>query len=212
MKLYSYVRSSASFRLRIALALKQLDYEFEGVHLRRGEHRTPRFLALNPQGFVPVLVDGDATLTQSMAIIEYLDERYPEPPVLPAGPAARARVRAMAQVVACDIHPINNLRVLRYVERELGQDEAARAVWARRWIGDGLEALEKMLAGGPETGRFCHGDAPTLADVCLVPQVFGARRFETDLAPYPEVVRIHGECMALAAFADQAPGKQPDAE
>ncbi len=212
MKLYSYFRSSASFRLRIALALKKLDYEFESVHLRRGEHRTPRFLALNPQGFVPVLVDGDATLTQSMAIIEYLDERYPEPPLLPAGAAARARVRAMAQVVACDIHPINNLRVLRRLERELGQDEAARAVWARRWIGDGFEALEKMLAGRPETGRFCHGDAPTLADVCLVPQVFGARRFETDLAPYPEVVRIHGECMALPAFADQAPGKQPDAE
>ena len=212
MKLYGYFRSSASYRVRIALALKGLDYELQPVHLRRNEQRAPEFLERNPQGLVPALADGDAVLTQSLAIIEYLEERYPEPPLLPAGPADRARVRALAQIVACDVHPINNLRVLQYLEKDLGVDEDARAAWARHWIDGGFAAVEAMLRDDPRTGDHCFGDRPTLADVCLVPQVFNSRRFDVDMARYPTLARINENCMRLPAFADQAPERQPDAE
>lgn len=213
MKLYSYFRSSASYRVRIALALKGLRYEFHGIHLRRGEQNAPDFLAVNPQGLVPALVDDDgAVLTQSLAIMEYLEERCPEPHILPTEHADRAWVRALAQIVACDIHPVNNLRILQYLEKELALDERARNDWVLRWIDDGFTAMEKMLAEDPRTGRHCFGNAPTLADICLVPQIFNGQRFGLQMNRYPTLARIHRACMELAAFAEQAPAKQPDAE
>lgn len=213
MKLYSYFRSSASYRVRIALALKGVRYEFQGIHLRRGEQNAPDFLAVNPQGLVPALVDDDgAVLTQSLAIMEYLEECYPEPHILPPDPVNRAWVRTLAQIVACDIHPINNLRILQYLEKELTLDERARNAWVLRWIDDGFTAMEKMLAGDPRAGRYCFGNAPTLADICLVPQIFNGQRFGVPMNRYPTLARIHQACMELAAFAEQAPGKQPDAE
>ena len=212
MKLYGYFRSSASYRVRIALSLKGLGYDLAPVHLRRSEQRAPEFLERNPQGLVPALEDDGSMLTQSLAIIEYLEERFPEPPLLPPALVDRAWVRAMAQIVACDIHPINNLRVLQYLENDLGLDDDARAAWARRWIDDGFAAMEAMLKGDPRTGRHCFGDGPTLADVCLVPQVFNSRRVGVDLDRYPTLARIHDDCMRLPAFADQAPERQPDAE
>ena len=212
MKLYGYFRSSASYRVRIALSLKDLDYALQPVHLRRNEQRAAGFLERNPQGLVPALEDAGSLLTQSLAIVEYLEERFPEPPLLPPAPADRAWVRAMAQIVACDIHPINNLRILQYLEKDLGLDDDARAAWARRWIDDGFAAMDAMLEGDPRTGRHCFGDRPTLADVCLVPQVFNSRRVGVDLARYPTLARIHDNCMRLPAFADQAPERQPDAE
>ncbi|HEY0834542.1 MAG TPA: maleylacetoacetate isomerase [Azospirillum sp.] len=212
MKLYGYFRSSAAYRVRIALNLKGLRAEPASVHLRKGEHKQPPFAALNPQKFVPVLVDGDTALTQSLAIVEYLEEVHPQPPLLPPDPAGRARVRALALAIACDIHPLNNLRVLNHLRDALGQDEAARNGWYRHWVAEGFAALEAMLAADPATGRFCHGDTPTLADVCLVPQVYNAERFDCDLAPYPTIRRIAEAARALPAFADAAPEKQPDAE
>ena len=212
MKLYGYFRSSASYRVRIALSLKGLDYDLQPVHLRRGEQRAPEFLQRNPQGLVPALEDDGALLTQSLAIIEYVEERHPEPPLLPPASVDRAWVRAMTQIVACDIHPINNLRILQYLENDLGLDDDARAAWARRWIDEGFAALDAMLKNEPRAGRHCFGDRPTLADVCLVPQVFNSRRVGVDLARYPTLTRIHDNCMGLPAFADQAPERQPDAE
>jgi maleylacetoacetate isomerase len=213
MKLYDYFRSSAAYRVRIALNLKGLAPERTFVHLRRGAQRADDYLALNPQGLVPALVtDNGAVLTQSLAIVEWLDETHPRPPLLPADANGRARVRSIAQSIACDIHPLNNLRVLNYLTGTLGATEAQRDGWYRYWIDLGFEALEKRLAGERATGRFCHGDAPTLADVCLVPQVANARRFNVGLAPYPTIVRIDAACSELAAFADAAPSKQPDAE
>ncbi|HYH21629.1 MAG TPA: maleylacetoacetate isomerase [Azospirillum sp.] len=213
MKLHNYYLSSASFRVRIALNLKGLPYEYLSHHLRRSEHRSPEFLALNPQGLVPALeLDDGAVLTQSMAIIEYLEEAHPEPALLPHGLRERARVRALAQAIACDIHPINNLRVLKYLESPLGHEQEARDTWYRHWVTVGFDGLETELAGSPATGRFCHGDTPTLADVCLLPQVFNAQRFNTDLTPYPTIRRIAAECMTLPAFADAAPEKQPEAQ
>ncbi|HYH22978.1 MAG TPA: maleylacetoacetate isomerase [Azospirillum sp.] len=212
MKLYGYFRSSAAYRVRIALNLKGLQAEQASVHLRKGEQKQPPFAALNPQKFVPVLVDGDTALTQSLAIVEYLEEVHPQPPLLPTDPAGRARVRALALAIACDIHPLNNLRVLNYLRSPLGQDEEARNTWYRHWVAEGFDALEAMLANDPATGRFCHGDAPTLADVCLVPQVANAERFDCDLAPYPTIRRIAEAARALPAFAAAAPEKQPDAE
>ena len=209
--LYSYFRSSAAYRVRIALNLKGLTYGVNPVHLRRsgGENFRPEYLALNPQGLVPTLVHGNQVLTQSLAIIEYLEERFPEPAILPEGPAGRARIRAMAQLVACEIHPPNNLRVGDYLKRNLGQDEAAWLVWYRHWIAKGFAALAKLIADGP-SGRFCHGDTPTLADICLVPQVYNARRFDCDLAAYPVIERIDACCRELDAFAKAAPESQPD--
>jgi maleylacetoacetate isomerase len=213
MKLYGYFRSSAAFRVRIALNLKKLNYESAFIHLRRGDQRQPRFLDINPQGLVPALEVDDTLLTQSLPIIEYLDETYPEPPLLPSDAKGRARVRALAAMVACDIHPINNLRVLRYLLRPLGQDEAAVETWYNHWIAEGFGALERLLAEGGRTGRFCHGDTPGLADIVLVPQVFNANRYQSlDLTPYPTIVRIYQTCLGIDAFAAAHPDRQPDRE
>lgn len=214
MKLYSYFRSSAAYRVRIALNLKGLDAEIIPVHLLKdgGQQRKPDYLALNPSALVPTLVDGDFALGQSMAILEYLEETHPQPALLPTEPKARARVRAMAQVIASDIHPLNNLRVLQYMKHSLGIDDAGRDEWYRHWVDLGLTAIETMLASSPDTGRFCHGDSPTFADVLLVPQVANARRLDCDLSAMPNIVRIDAECMALDAFAKAAPANQQDAE
>ena len=212
MKLYGFFRSSAAFRVRIALNLKGVSYEQAFVHLRRNDQSKPDYLALNPQGLVPALEDGKALLIQSLAIIEYLEERHPEPPFLPQDPVDRARVRALAGIVACDIHPINNLRVLRYLMRPLGHDEAAVAAWYNHWIAAGFAALERLLAADPRTGRFCHGERPGLADIALVPQVVNAERYRLDMTPYPTIARIFATCMALAPFAAAHPSQQPDAE
>jgi len=213
MKLYGYFRSSAAFRVRIALNLKKLNYESAFIHLRRGDQRQPGFLDINPQGLVPALEIDDTLLTQSLPIIEYLDETYPEPPLLPSDAKGRARVRALAAMVACDIHPINNLRVLRYLLRPLGQDEAAVETWYNHWIAEGFGALERLLAEGGRTGRFCHGDTPGLADIVLVPQVFNANRYQSlDLTPYPTIVRIYQTCLGIDAFAAAHPDRQPDRE
>lgn len=214
MKLYTYFRSSAAYRVRIALNLKGLDYDAVPIHLVRdgGEHRTPAYLDLNPAGLVPVLEDGRHVLTQSLAIIEYLDETRPQPPLLPAGALDRARVRAIAQSIACDIHPVNNLRVLQYLGREFGLTDKQRSAWYRHWVETGLAAVEAMLANDDRTGRYCHGDAPTLADCCLVPQVFNARRFDCDLSAIPTVLRISEQCAMLEAFRQAAPECQQDAD
>ena len=212
MKLYGYFRSSAAFRVRIALNLKKLDYETAAVHLRRNDQTRPDYLRVNPQGLVPTLEHGDRTLIQSLAIIEYLDETYPDPPLLPRLRADRARVRALAEIVACEIHPINNLRVLRYLTHSLGHDEAAIASWYNHWIDAGFQALERLLADDPRTGNFCHGQAPGLADITLVPQVVNAERYRLDLAPYPTITRIFENCMKLEPFVAAHPDKQPDRE
>lgn len=210
--LYGYFRSSAAYRVRIALNLKGLAYDQAPVNLVKGEQRGEEYLARNPQGLVPALVTDDgARLTQSLAICEYLDERYPEPALLPADAAGRARVRALAQAVACEIHPLNNLRVLKYLTGELGVDEATKMTWYRHWVTEGFAALEAQLSREAGSGDFCHGDTPGLADLCLVPQVFNAERFECDLAPYPRIRRIVANCRALDAFAQAAPEAQPDA-
>jgi maleylacetoacetate isomerase/maleylpyruvate isomerase len=214
MKLYTYFRSSAAFRVRIALNLKGLSWEAVPVHLVRagGEQHLPAYLALNPAGLVPTLEDEGEVLTQSLAIIEYLDETRPEPALLPGNAAERARIRAIAQAIACDIHPLNNTRVLQYLSRELGVSEEQKTAWYRHWIALGLGAVEAMLANDPRTGRFCHGDTPTLGDCCLLPQVFNARRFDCDLGAMPTVRRIAETCEALDAFRRAAPACQPDAE
>ena len=218
MRLYSYFRSSASFRVRIALNLKGLPYDYEAVHLVRhgGEQRSQDFLALNPDGLVPVLVD-DArdpatTLTQSIAIIEYLDEIHPEPPLLPREATERARVRALTLNVACEIHPLNNLRVLRYLVQVLKVDEDAKNAWYRHWVQTGLQALDAQLVASSMTGTFCHGDAPTMADVTLVPQIFNAQRLDCDLSTMPTVMRVFDACMRIDAFRQAVPSEQPDAE
>lgn len=214
LKLYSYFRSSAAYRVRIALKLKGLPYEYAPVSLVRngGEQRSSAFRALNPNALVPVLQEGGRVLTQSLAIIEYLEETCPEPPLLPPDPPSRARVRALALTIACDVHPLNNLRVLNYLTQTLKVDEQAKTVWYRHWVEEGLGAVEAMLARDPRTGRFCHGDVPGLADCCLVPQVFNARRFQCRLDDMPTILRIHEACAALPAFVEAAPGEQPDAQ
>ena len=212
MKLYGYFRSSAAFRVRIALNLKKLNYDTVAIHLRRNDQTKPDYLAINPQALVPAFEEDGRTLIQSLAIIEYLDEVYPDPPLLPKPPADRARVRALAGIVACDIHPINNLRVLRYLTHALGQDEAAIATWYNHWIEAGFQAIEQLLGDDPRTGAFCHGEGPSLADIALVPQVVNAERYRLDLTPYPTIARIYRNCMALAAFADAHPDRQPDCE
>lgn len=215
MKLYTYFRSSAAYRVRIALNLKGLAYESVPVHLLRGggEQLQPAYRAVNPAALIPSLEDDNGTtLTQSMAIIEYLDETHPAVPLLPADPLGRARVRALASTIACDIHPLGNLRVLKYLVHQLKVTDEAKAEWSRHWIGEGFGALEAMLAASPETGRFCHGDTPTLADCCLVPQVFNALRFEVDMSRFPTIARIHAACGELDAFAAAHPSRQPDSE
>ncbi len=210
MILHGYALSSASYRVRIALALKGLEVTVVTKQLRLDEHRRADFLRLNPQGFVPALsLDDGEVLTQSLAIVEYLEEVYPEPPLLPAAPAARAKVRSLSQLIACDVHPLNNLRVLKYLEDPLGLEQEKRVAWYHHWIGTGFEALEQRLAQDPSAGRFCHGDSPGMADVCLVPQVFNARRYAMDLGPYPRIVSIDAACAELPAFKSAAPERQP---
>jgi maleylacetoacetate isomerase len=211
MKLYGYFRSSAAFRTRIALNLKGLAYEQISLHLRRGDQRAPDYLELNPQGLVPALDDDGQILIQSMAIIEYLDETHPHPPLLPGHPADRARVRALAQAVACDIHPIDNLRVLKYLSKPLGHDEKTIETWFNHWIALGFVAIEKIMSDG-QTGKFSHGDAPGLADICLVPQIVNAERYKLDMTPYKAIRRVFDNCMKLDAFQRAHPTKQPDAE
>ena len=212
MKLYTYFRSSAAFRVRIALNLKGLPYEQQFVSLPKGAHRQPEYAKVNPQALVPTLVADDGLhLAQSLAIIEYLDEVHPSPALLPRDARERARVRSLSLLVACEIHPLNNLRTLQYLKRELKLAEEQVNAWYRHWIAEGLGKLEAEMRS-PLTGRFSHGDAPTMADCCLVPQIFNARRYECDLAPYPNVMRVFGECMKLEAFDRAQPSKQPDAE
>lgn len=214
MKLYSYFRSSAAYRVRIALNLKGLAYETVAVHLLKdgGQQLSESYRALNPTGLVPTLQEDDWAVGQSMAILEYLEETHPEPPLLPVDAKQRARVRAMAQFIACDIHPLNNLRVLKYLKHELKVDEEAKNAWYRHWVEQGMAALEAMLATHPATGRYCHGDQPGFADLCLVPQVANARRFDCDLSAMPTVVRIDAACAELPAFQQAVPANQPDSE
>jgi maleylacetoacetate isomerase len=211
MKLYTAFRSSAAFRVRIALNLKGLAYEPAFVHLGRAEHRKPEYAEINPQALVPTLEADGVRLVQSLAIIEYLEERHPSPPLLPKDAAGRARVRSISLLVACEIHPLNNLRVLQHLKRALGQNDEQVNAWYRHWIADGFQKLEAELARAA-TGRFCHGETPTMADCCLVPQVFNAQRYQCDAAPYPTVMGVFAECMKLDAFDRAQPAKQPDAE
>ena len=211
MQLHNFFRSGSSHRLRIALNLKGLDYQYVAVSLAKQEHLGAAYKALNPQGLVPTLVDGEQVLTQSPAIIEWLEERHPIPALLPAGPQDRARVRALSALVGCDIHPINNRRVLEYLRNVLGCDDAAVNAWCATWIHAGFEALETLLAADTRRGDFCFGNTPTLADVYLVPQVESARRFKVDLGPYPTIVAIDQACARLEAFQKAAPANQPDA-
>jgi maleylacetoacetate isomerase len=210
VRLYSFFRSSAAFRVRIALNVKGVDYETVAVDLPGGAHRDAAFLAVNPQATVPALDDDGTILWQSLAIIEYLDARFPEPRLIPLEPVARARVQALAQLIACEVHPLNNLRVLRYLRRELGLDEAAVATWYSHWIAEAFQPLERLVARF-SGGRYSFGDSLSLADVCLVPQMFNARRFSCDLAPYPTLVRIAAGLESEPAFARAAPERQPDA-
>lgn len=214
LKLHTYFRSSAAYRVRIALNLKGLAYEAVPVHLVRdgGQHLQEAYRRINPAASVPSLVDRDVALSQSLAIIEYLDETYPYPPLLPGDPVARARVRAIALDVACEIHPLNNMRVLKYLTGKLGVSEEDKNAWYRHWVETGLAAIEARLVANPPVGRFCVGEHPTLADCCLVPQVFNARRFGCKLDHVPTVVRIDAECRTLPAFVAAAPENQPDAE
>ncbi|MGE4368132.1 MAG: maleylacetoacetate isomerase [Burkholderiaceae bacterium] len=214
MKLYGYFRSSAAYRVRIALHYKGLDYDKEIVSLVRdgGQQFSAEYEALNPTHLIPTLQDGELTVGQSVAILEYLEEKHPEPALLPRAAADRARVRAFMQTIACDIHPLNNLRVLKYLVHELGATEAQKLAWYRHWIDVGLGSLETLLARSASTGKYCFGDTPTLADVCLVPQMANARRFECDLSAMPTLVRIDAACRQLEAFRLAAPENQPDAE
>ncbi len=218
MQLYSYFRSSAAYRVRIALNLKHIAYTIVPVHLVKngGEQLAPAYRQLHPDALVPVLIDdtsdGKVVLTQSLAIIEYLEETRALPPLLPKAPSARAYVRAIALGIACDIHPINNLRVLRYLKHELGVPDDAKDAWYRHWCEQGLAAIERRLVSEGHAGDFCHGDAPTLADCALVPQVFNAQRFNCDLTAMPTIMRINANCLATKAFALAAPALQPDAE
>ncbi len=213
MKLYSYFRSSAAYRVRIALNLKGIEAEQVPVHLLRSEQLPAYRAAHNPQGLIPAIEDeADGVIPQSLAIIEYLEERFPEPALLPKGLAQRAYVRAVALLIACDIHPLANLRVLRYLKRELGQEQAAIDTWYRHWVEDGLGRLEAFVAAEGRSGRFIFGDVPTMADCCLVPQLFNARRLECDLAGVPTLVAIDARCQELAAFQRAHPSVQPDAE
>ena len=211
MKLYTYFRSSAAFRVRIALNLKGLAYEPVFVHLAKGEHRAAAYAKVNPQALLPTLELDDGTrLTQSLAIIEYLDDKHPQKPLVPKDAQQRARVRSLSYLIASEIHPLNNLRVLQHLKRALSQSEDQVNAWYRHWIADGLAKLEAELASSQ--GRFCHGDTPTMADCCLVPQIFNAKRYQSDLAPYPETMRVFEACMHLEAFDRAQPSKQPDAE
>ncbi|PMS21258.1 maleylacetoacetate isomerase [Trinickia dabaoshanensis] len=214
MKLYSYFRSSAAYRVRIALNLKGLAYDYAAVHLLRGggEQLMPEYRRINPDGIVPALVDDGLVLQQSLAIIEYLEETHPNPPLLPSTPGDRAYVRSIALQIACEIHPLNNLRVLKYLKHSLNVTDEAKDAWYRHWVTNGFDALEPRLAGDPRTGQFVYGDTPTMADLALVPQVFNALRFNVDMAAYPTIQRIYDEALRHDAFVRASPEKQPDAE
>ena len=214
MKLYSYFRSSAAYRVRIALNLKGLAYEYAPIHLLRdgGQQLKPDYRELNPDGIVPTFIDGDDVLTQSLAIIEYLEETHPEPSLLPGTPLDRAFIRSVALQIACEIHPVDNLRVLKYLKHTLKVGDEAKDAWYRHWLESGFESLEKRLAKDSRVGKLCFGDTPTLADLCLVPQVFNAQRFNLDMSRYPTIERIADHAGQIDAFARAAPGQQPDAE
>jgi maleylpyruvate isomerase len=214
VKLYSYFRSSASYRVRIALNLKGLPYDYVPIHLLRsgGEQFKPEYRHLNQDAVVPTLIDGDDALQQSLAMIEYLEEMHPQPPLLPAAPRDRAYVRGIALQLACDIHPLNNLRVLKYLKHKIGVSDEVKNEWYQHWIRSGFAALEAHLGADSRTGAFCFGDAPTIADAFLVPQVFNAHRFDVDMIVFPTIERIYDNAMQLKAFADAAPEAQPDAE
>jgi maleylacetoacetate isomerase len=212
MDLYNYFRSSASFRVRIALELKKLDWNYIPIHLLKSEQLQQPYAQMAPAKLVPMLRDGPQLLTQSLAIIEYLDETHPQPALMPSTSVARARVRALALDIACEIHPLNNLRVLRYLVRELGVSDEAKDRWYRHWVETGLDAVEHQLANSEATGRFCHGDAPTLADCVLVPQVFNAQRYNCRLDHVPTVMRVFDACMQLDAFVSAQPSACVDAE
>ncbi|MGE4070558.1 MAG: maleylacetoacetate isomerase [Lysobacterales bacterium] len=215
IRLYSYWRSSAAYRVRIALNLKGLAYDYQAVHLlaEGGEQRSESYAQLNPQKLIPVLVDGERIIRQSMAIIEYLADVYHGNGyvLMPANARERARVRGISQVIGCDIHPLNNLRVLDYLQNELGADLAQKQAWMRHWMSEGFVALEELLGNNPSTGEFCEGDEPTMADCCLIPQVYNATRYGLDLAPYPTVTRIYERCLQMSEFDLAQPEKQPDA-
>jgi maleylpyruvate isomerase len=214
MKLYTYFRSSAAYRVRIALNLKGIAYDAVPVHLLRngGEQLSEAYRAINPAMLLPALVDDGNVIGQSLAIMEYLEETQPQTPLLPSDPSGRARVRALALTVAADTHPLGNLRVLKYLTGELAVPDEVKLAWQQHWLRTGMTALEALLANDPRTGRYSHGDTPTLADCCLVPQVFSAQRFGVDLAPYPTIARIHAACNELPAFQQAHPAQQPDAE
>ncbi len=211
MKLYGFSRSSAAYRVRIALGLKGLSYDYASIHLAKGEQYNPEYGAVNPQNLVPVLEDEGHLLYQSLAIIQYLEETHPQPRLIPADPLERNRVRSLALIVACEIHPLNNTRVLNYLTGNLGLTEDQKREWYHHWVKTGFTALEQRLATEPSTGRFCHGDTPGFADISLVPQVANARRFKVDLTAFPTIVRIDDECLKLEAFKKAAPENQPDA-
>ncbi|HXF16614.1 MAG TPA: maleylacetoacetate isomerase [Burkholderiales bacterium] len=212
MKLYGYFRSSASYRVRIALAMKGLDYEQASIHLAKGRQYATEFSAVSPQNLVPVLEHDSQKFYQSLAIIEYLDEKFPNPPLLPADTSARSRVRSLALITACEIHPLNNTRVLAYLTETLRVSDEQKNLWYSHWVTLGFSALEKRLATEKQTGRFCHGDMPGLADIVLVPQVANANRFKVNLDGFPTIRRINEHCLALEPFKKAMPQNQPDAE
>ncbi|CAB3766154.1 maleylacetoacetate isomerase [Paraburkholderia humisilvae] len=214
MKLYSYFRSSAAYRVRIALNLKQLPYDYLPVHLLRngGEQFAGAYRELNHDAVVPTLVDDGKVLQQSLAIIEYLEETHPQPPLLPGSPAERAYIRGIALQVACEIHPLDNLRVLKYLKHTVGASDDVKNAWYQHWISAGFKALEEHLVASRRSGAFCFGDTPTVADACLIPQVFNADRFNVDMSGFPTIRAIYDQANQLSAFADAAPGAQPDAE
>jgi maleylacetoacetate isomerase len=211
MKLYNYYRSSASFRVRIVANLKNLDYEYASVNLARGESRSASYQGLNPQGRVPALEHNGVLITQSLAICEYMEETWPNPPALPRDAAGRARVRALALAVACEIHPIGGGRAQSFIGKMFQASDAQRAEWSLHWMNEGFREIEEMLAKSPRTRRFCHGDSPTLADAFLVPQVYNAKLLKMDFAAFPTIHRINDECMKLEAFERARPERQPDA-
>lgn len=210
--LHNYFRSTTSLRVRVALNIKGLDYDYVSYALLKKDHKTAAYLKLNPQGLVPALeIGGQAVLTQSMAILEYLDEVHPVPPLLPKDALGRARVRSLAGIIAVDIHPINNLRILKYLDNEFGTDANAKKAWFHEWAHGGMKVLETRLTHEPETGKFCHGDTPTIADICLYAQMFNNERFDMDMNAYPTIMRIYHLCGQMKAFVDAAPLNQPDA-